>query len=327
MVPSRLESVATPHRRSSCYPDFQLIMLERFKGPNGERKLLDMLLIQPIVQADVSLARKFLAGSTLRHFASGATLVSQGASEDSLFLLCAGHVSVRVNGREIARRSPGEHVGEMALLDPSAPRSATLLAEGEVVAIEVPESRVNEIATAHPTVWRAIARVLGSRLRERGHLVAVRRERPRLFIGSSTEGRATAQAVQAGLEYDEIDTSVWTDSIFAPSAQTLEALEGVLATTDFAVLILSADDIVRSRGRQSWAPRDNVVFELGLFCGALGRGRTFMLVPRNVQLKLPSDLLGLTPLSMRSGEAMELPSRVGPVCTAIRNAVTAAGPR
>src|SRR5438270_12555465 len=47
------------------------------------------------------------------------------------------------------------------------------------------------------------------------------------------------------------------------------------------------------------SPRDNVVFEAGLFGGALGMSRTFIVHAGGA--KLPSDLLGLT--CVRSGEA------------------------
>ena len=39
---------------------------------------------------------------------------------------------------------------------------------------------------------------------------------------------------------------------------------------DFAILVLTADDLVASRDVLSTAPRDNVLFELGLFMGGLG---------------------------------------------------------
>jgi CRP/FNR family transcriptional regulator, cyclic AMP receptor protein len=42
------------------------------------------------------------------------------------------------------------------------------------------------------------------------------------------------------------------------------------------------------------SPRDNVIFELGLFMGALSRERTLVLVPKGMDFKVPSDLLGMT---------------------------------
>ena len=59
-------------------------------------------------------------------------------------------------------------------------------------------------------------------------------------------------------------------------------------------MVLSPDDMVISREATLTAPRDNVVFELGLFMGALGHVRTFLIRPVQEDLKIPTDLAGLT---------------------------------
>jgi predicted nucleotide-binding protein len=74
-------------------------------------------------------------------------------------------------------------------------------------------------------------------------------------------------------------------------------------------------------------PRDNVVFELGLFIGALGRRRVFVVIPRGAEIKIPTDLLGLTPISYAPGDAVDLAARLGPVCTEIRDVVSQRGSR
>ena len=56
---------------------------------------------------------------------------------------------------------------------------------------------------------------------------------------------------------------------------TLEALVRMLDRFDFAVLVITPDDVVSIRGDIRQAPRDNVMFELGLFMGRLGPARTF----------------------------------------------------
>jgi hypothetical protein len=66
------------------------------------------------------------------------------------------------------------------------------------------------------------------------------------------------------------------------------------ASFDFAILILTPDDAVTSRDAESFGPRDNVIFELGLFIGTLGRSRTFLLHQADSALKIPSDLAGVT---------------------------------
>lgn len=301
-------------------------MYDRFQGPDGDRRLVMALRTQPLAQGKEELAAALAAVGVLRRFSPGDAVVSQGDSGNSLFLLCAGRASVQVHGREVAVRKAGDHVGEMALLEPTAPRSATLMALEETVAVEIPEPEVYALAQKYPEIWHSMARVLSARLRERGNLVAARAEQPRVFIGSSSEGKPIADAVQSHLAREMV-AEVWANDLFAPTQQTLESLEARLAHTDFAVLVLTPDDRVKSRGKQRPAPRDNIVLEVGLFCGALGRGRTFLLAPAGVDMKIPSDLFGLTLLTFGPGNPADLVARVGPACTQIRATVHAAGPR
>jgi hypothetical protein len=116
--------------------------------------------------------------------------------------------------------------------------------------------------------------------------------KPSLFVGSSSEGVEFAQAVRAGLEA-EAEVTVWNEGVFGLGQTFIEALLTALPRFDFAVLVLTADDLVVSRRAETLGPRDNVLFELGLFMGRLGRSRTFVLHPATADLKIPSDLSGL----------------------------------
>lgn len=145
---------------------------------------------------------------------------------------------------------------------------------------------------------------------------------PALFIGSSTEGLNTAYAVQQAIEYDA-EPTVWTQGIFQPSQNTLSALVESLPRFEFAAFVFSPDDTVKLRGTHFPAVRDNVIFELGLFMGALGPGRCFCLVPRNVEPpRLPSDLAGITTLSYNAARSDgNLLAALGPACNDMRNAI------
>ena len=120
---------------------------------------------------------------------------------------------------------------------------------------------------------------------------------------------------------------VWTDDTFEASSFPIESLERELHRVDFAALVLSPDDRVISRGIATDAPRDNIVFELGLFMGALGRFRTFLVYPRGIETKIPTDLTGITALTYELGPQCELSSAVAPACHQLRKQVLAAGPR
>jgi hypothetical protein len=118
--------------------------------------------------------------------------------------------------------------------------------------------------------------------------------KPRVFIGSSSEHKHLAAAIQANLQDDQHTPTIWDQGIFELSKSALESLVAALDRSDGAVFVLAADDITKLRGQEVKTPRDNVVFELGLFLGRLGRARTFVVAPRDAELHLPSDFSGIT---------------------------------
>lgn len=117
--------------------------------------------------------------------------------------------------------------------------------------------------------------------------------KPSVFIGSSAEALPLATAVKAELA-KSFRVDLWSDSLFELGQDTLDNLLRFVQCYDFAVLVLSDDDQTISRKAASASPRDNVVFELGLFLGALGRRRAFPIILQTAQgaPKIPSDLLG-----------------------------------
>ncbi|WP_437326151.1 TIR domain-containing protein [Sorangium sp. So ce381] len=144
--------------------------------------------------------------------------------------------------------------------------------------------------------------------------------RPRIFIGSSVEGLRVAEHIQLGMDYDA-DCTVWSQGVFGLSGGTLESLCGAIRDFDFAVLVLTPDDLVQKRSQTMNSPRDNVLFELGLFMGALGRERTFIVYCRDEPIGLPSDLAGVTAATFARRADGNLQAALGSVCTLFRNAV------
>lgn len=117
--------------------------------------------------------------------------------------------------------------------------------------------------------------------------------KPRLFLGSSGKQAKLLAALTRGLE-DVAHVEPWTTS-FSPGTTTLERLIELTREVDFAAFIFAHDDWTSAPAEHEngqAAPRDNVVFEAGLFGGVLGMRRTFILHARGS--KLPTDLLGLT---------------------------------
>jgi predicted nucleotide-binding protein len=299
-------------------------MKERFAGPDGKRLLVDALAKQVVI-GERQLAAAIAERSTVEEYANGALLIAQGGHDNAMFFILSGNVSIQINGREVVRRGAGQHVGEMALLDPSAPRSASVIAIELVVVARVLEPDLEEIGRDAAQLWRNLARELSVRMHDRDAFIPPRNARPRLFIGSSTEGLPIAREIQSALRNDPVDVIVWTDTVFGASRYLIEDLESQVKGADFAALVFGPDDSVTSRAATLDAPRDNVIFELGLFLGVLGRRRTFFVRPVGANLKIPSDLLGLTPLEY--GQGTDLPVVLAPLCNDIRKAIAQAGPR
>ncbi|HEX4130857.1 MAG TPA: TIR domain-containing protein [Pirellulales bacterium] len=306
-------------------------MRQRFEGEDGQRLLLTALMGQVIVNGDQQLANELLRTSELQEFGVGDILISQECDENDIFFIVSGSVNVEANGRLVAVRQAGTHVGEMALIDCKARRCATVKAAEASVVVKVAEPEFSRIAGVFPDLWRRIAVELCGRLRNRNNTLRWPNEVPNVFICSSAENVSVAEQIQVGLDHHSSVVRVWTDQVFGPMKYTMEDLEREIISADFAVAVIMGEDVVRSRKRQAVAPRDNVIFELGLFMGQLGRQRTIMVVPRGINLKMPSDLLGLNPLSYSPPtdpkNASLMAAALGPVCTQLKATIDKLGPR
>jgi predicted nucleotide-binding protein len=150
----------------------------------------------------------------------------------------------------------------------------------------------------------------------------IQTKRPMMFLGSSTEGLPIAEAIQINLEHN-CDCEIWSQGVFGLGEGTLESLVRVVGTYDFAALVLTPDDLVSKRDNKGRQPRDNVLFELGLFMGRLGRDKAFIVHPRNTDLELPTDLAGITAATFVQRDGGNLRAALGPVCTLLKAAMKA----
>jgi len=92
------------------------------------------------------------------------------------------------------------------------------------------------------------------------------------------EAKPVADAIHSELQ-SEAECTVWTQGIFGLSQTNIENLKRQVDTSEFAIFVFSPDDAATMRGMLFSVPRDNVVYELGLFGGALGRERCFFVTP------------------------------------------------
>lgn len=302
-------------------------MRERFEGDTGTPLLVDSLRRQDIVQHDTALASTLAGVGTLREFKPGENIVTQDATDNSVFFLLAGQANLLVNERFFGTRSEGTCIGEMAAIDPAARRSATIQATTDVVALEVQEPAFRNALDQHPIAFKALALLLAHRLRERSQFVQPPNPRPVLFIGSSAEAVGIANDLQAGFKHDAFDPIVWPNGVFGPGGIAFDSLQQVALRADFAAFVISPDDTVLSRSNEHLAPRDNVVFELGLFMGQLARERVFLVKEHNTDIKIPSDLLGITPVTYISKPGGSQEAMLAPACLEIRKAIAKHGVR
>lgn len=151
--------------------------------------------------------------------------------------------------------------------------------------------------------------------------------KPKLFIGSSVESLEIAYAIQETMEFSA-EVTVWTQGIFELSKYSLDSLLDALENFDFGIFVFSPDDITIMRGEEKRVVRDNVIFELGMFIGHLGKERAFILAPRGSEDKIsfPTDLLGLTPALYDPNRQDEnILAAIGPACSKISKSIAKQG--
>lgn len=297
----------------------------RFTNDRGKTLVLEALKDQKIVLGNAEAANELFVRGRLVCFCEGEALAFEGDWSNDIIFILAGKAQITITGFQVAERNAGQHVGEMAVIDPAQPRSASAIALEPTVGLVVSEEDFAAVAANHPDMWRQIAREIAGRLRQRKKFIRPSNPVPFMFVACASESLPVANALQAYFKEREVVVEIWTDSVFKPSQGTMESLEAKLTSADFTVAIFSADDKVESRGVEKVAPRDNTVFELGLFAGAIGRERSFFAVQKDEDVKIPSDLAGVT--SLRFGWPKGEKPDIAEACSQIEERISSLGPR
>ena len=116
-------------------------------------------------------------------------------------------------------------------------------------------------------------------------------QKPKLFIGSSTAGYSVAEKVKKCLS-DKNDCYLWKDpGVWEVNKSTFDNLLRMANYFDFGIFVATSDDLTLTNDKIVIEPRDNVILEMALFLGALGRDKSFLLVEDGI--KLPSDFNGI----------------------------------
>jgi small-conductance mechanosensitive channel/CRP-like cAMP-binding protein len=145
------------------------IQYERsFHEPGADEKLVEeerllggvdlFATLPPEVRHQIAVASPTVV------YGSGETMVKQGADGQSMFVILSGAVSVQLepSRKEVARIQPGGYFGEMSLLT-GEPRTATVLAVGDVSVVEIGADLFRRIAAEHPEAIERIAMAAATR--------------------------------------------------------------------------------------------------------------------------------------------------------------------
>ena len=150
---------------------------ERFEGADGRRLLIDALKTQKLVTGNAVLAEELAGLVEVMEVRTGETIIRQGASDNDLFFILTGSFNIVVNGKVVAKRSAHDHVGEMAAIEQSQARTATVVADEDSVICKLSEPQLADVGQRYSDIWRYFARELVRRLAQRNAFVNPARER------------------------------------------------------------------------------------------------------------------------------------------------------
>jgi predicted nucleotide-binding protein len=192
------------------------------------------------------------------------------------------------------------------------------------VALEFALKQLTLLPNRKQSIIRAFRHALESGPFNREPNLTSKSRKSRVFVGSSAESLPHAYAVQENLDPHDADVKVWPQGVFDIGSYGLESLLEAVKSHDFGVFVFAPDDVTIIRKVAHKVVRDNVIFELGLFMGGLGRERTFVIAPTGIDLHLPTDLLGWNVAHYDPNRA-DTVAAMGIACNQIRLAIRRLG--
>ena len=151
-------------------------------------------------------------------------IIEQATDDNDVYLILTGTFVILVNGKKIATRVPNDHVGEMAAIQQTQRRSASVVASESAVVIKLTEPQLATLGGKYPEIYRVIAQELARRLMQRNFLITAAREKIHVFIISSVEALPIARVIQTAFDHDPFTVVIWTDGVFRASQYPVESL-------------------------------------------------------------------------------------------------------
>lgn len=161
-----------------------------------------------------------------------------------------------------------------------------------------------------------------------------------IFVASCGKAKELAKILRSRLEMRKVGKVVlWFEkSTFQPGSSTLEGLIGQCKEADFAVILLTEDDLLIKNPdlpskHETRIARDNCIYEAGLFTGGLGLDpkRCFLVSLLGDDKAMPTDLLGITVINVDREEGKDVNAdwfedNCDKVVSTIEDAVKTLGP-
>jgi CRP/FNR family transcriptional regulator, cyclic AMP receptor protein len=113
----------------------------------------------------MNLANLFRNSKDAKDYPAGTTVFAQGDPRDVMYVVLDGEVDLQRSGQTVATVSAGALVGEMALIDKGAPRSATAIAKTNCKLVPIDERRFEWMVAETPSFALHVMRMLVERLR------------------------------------------------------------------------------------------------------------------------------------------------------------------
>lgn len=246
------------------------------------------------------IAQSILEKGQLKSFNDQEVLMIEGNNDQALYFLIYGKVSLHIKGRRLEYgREANYTVGELSATQNNHARTATVKADGQVVAVALSDDDFNEILAKYPEMYKGLFQDVAARLLERNLLLPQVNQRPKIFLISSVEALEVLKELQLELQHSGFRVIPWAGpTSFQAGYNIIDELMRHVNDCDFSVAIASPDDLTTSRDYTSASVRDNVIFEHGLFMGLLGKERALLAIDMksDEKTKLPSDLQGVNPL-------------------------------
>ena len=101
-----------------------------------------------------------------RTFAAGEAMTDQDEFGSIFTIIAEGRAAISVNGQTVRSLGPGDFFGEMALIDRTNRRSATVTAETDLHALMLTQIVFRPFALEHPTVIWALLEHMVARVHE-----------------------------------------------------------------------------------------------------------------------------------------------------------------